>query len=65
MSPLGSMTMDGIPSMAASSMSAMPRPVLPLPVMPMHIAWVVKSDASSRYGASTFSPVAGSTGRPR
>ena len=33
-SPFGSMTMAGMPSIAASSSSAMHRPVLPLPVMP-------------------------------
>ena len=34
MSPFGSMTRAGTPSMAASSSRSMHRPVLPLPVMP-------------------------------
>ena len=42
-SPLGSMTMAGMPSIAASSSSPMQRPVLPLPVMPTHTAWVTRS----------------------
>ena len=46
MSPLGSMTMEGMPSIAASSIRPMPSPVLPEPVMPTHTAWVVKSFAS-------------------
>jgi hypothetical protein len=43
MSPLGSMAMTGIWSIAASSIRSMPRPVLPLPVMPMITACVVRS----------------------
>ena len=43
MSPLGSMTSAGTPSMAASSSSARQRPVFPLPVMPKHTAWVTRS----------------------
>ena len=42
MSPLGSMTMEGILSIAASSISPIPSPVLPEPVMPIIIACVVK-----------------------
>ena len=42
-SPLGSMTIAGMPSMAASSSSARHRPVLPLPVMPTQTAWVTRS----------------------
>ena len=34
-SPLGSIIMDGIPSVAVSSMISIPRPVLPLSVIPM------------------------------
>ena len=42
-SPLGSITMAGMPSSAASSRREMHRPVLPLPVMPTQTAWVVRS----------------------
>ena len=42
-SPLGSMTIAGMPSIAASSSRAMQRPVLPLPVMPTQTAWVTRS----------------------
>jgi hypothetical protein len=45
MSPLGSMQIAGMPSMAASSSMAKHKPVLPLPlpVMPTQTAWVVRS----------------------
>ena len=65
MSPLGSMTMAGSRSMAASSSSAMPRPVLPLPVMPMMAACVVSCLLLMRSGWRVASPVSGSTSRPR
>ena len=47
-SPLGSIRIEGMPSMAASSNSARASPVLPLPVMPTIIACVVRSFASYR-----------------
>ncbi len=43
MSPLGSMAMTGMPSMAASSSSVRQSPVLPLPVIPTQTACVVRS----------------------
>ena len=42
-SPLGSMAIAGMPSMAASSSSARHSPVLPLPVMPTQTACVTRS----------------------
>ena len=42
-SPLGSMQIAGMPSIAASSSSDRHRPVLPLPVMPTQTACVVRS----------------------
>ena len=42
-SPFGSITIEGILSIAASSKSVIPRPVFPLPVIPIIAAWVVKS----------------------
>ena len=65
MSPLGSMTMAGKRSMAASSSRAMPSPVLPLPVMPMITAWVVRCLFLSRSGAAVSLPVWRSNSRPR
>ena len=43
MSPFGSMTIDGMPSIAASSSRAMHNPVLPLPVMPTQTPCVTRS----------------------
>ncbi len=64
MSPFGSMTRAGTPSIAASSSSDTQRPVLPLPVMPMQTACVVRSRES--YNSSSPSCcVAGSYSRPR
>ncbi len=45
-SPLGSITMAGIPCKAASSSNPTHKPVLPEPVMPVTIAWVVRSGGS-------------------
>ena len=42
-SPLGSITIDGTPSSAASSMTPTQSPVLPEPVMPTQTACVVRS----------------------
>jgi hypothetical protein len=46
MSPLGSITRAGSPSIAASSSRSTARPVLPEPVIPTITAWVVRSLAS-------------------
>jgi hypothetical protein len=43
MSPLGSMTRQGMPDSSASSSSPMPSPVLPEPVIPTMTPWVVRS----------------------
>ena len=56
-SPLGSMTIAGMPSIAASSSSARHRPVLPLPVMPTQTACVVRSLES--YSSSSSVRLAG------
>ena len=50
-SPLGSMQIAGMPSMAASSSSVRHRPVLPLPVMPTQTACVVRSRESYSSGS--------------
>ena len=64
MSPLGSMTRQGMPRSSASSSRSMPRPVLPLPVMPTMTPWVVRSAGSSVSGPSVSSlcPMKSSSG---
>ena len=64
-SPFGSITIAGMPSIAASSSKSMQRPVLPLPVMPTQTACVTRSvESYSRYpGLVVFD--AESIARPR
>ena len=65
MSPFGSIMMEGILSIAASSMILTPRPVLPEPVIPMIAACVVKFLFFRSVSASVASIVVLSTSLPR
>ena len=65
MSPLGSMMIAGIPSIAASSSSVTPSPVLPDPVIPTMTPCVVRSLLSYSSGSASSSPVSASRSRPR
>ena len=64
-SPLGSMMIEGMLSIAASSSRVRHRPVLPLPVMPTQTACVVRSLASYSTGSWPTLRVAASKVRPR
>ncbi len=65
MSPFGSMTIDGMLSMAASSMRSTPSPVLPEPVIPMIAACVVKFLFFKTVSSSVVSKVDLSTSFPK